>query len=211
VIVVLAQDVDIKINAEHNFKVVTSEKSDYQNMVNIGVANVTTDYFMVLEYDDFLNDNATSTIAKYIESNKDYDVLMSIVKEVKGDEVVAFSNEITWNMGAAENLGELDLDLAKKIIPNLCGTIFKTIPFLEKGGLKDNFEIYADYELILRLLEKGLKFFTIPKTFYFHTNDNVDGFENNLKVNEFEKKQWRNLCLSERYFLQKRDLLVNTQ
>lgn len=187
-------------------RIVYSEKDDYCNMVNTGAANTNTDYFMILEQDDFINNNAINTILDYVDYKQDYDVLMSIVKEVKNDEVTAFSNEMVWSVGSTEVLGELDFEFAKKYVHNMCGTIYKTMSYLEMGGLKDNILLFFEHELVLRLLNKGAKFYTIPKTFYSHVNDNINSFDNNIKFDDFTKRVWKKIAFDEHYYLENRQI-----
>lgn len=168
----------------------------YSTQVNHAVENITTDYFSVLQYDDKLNENYVERTLEYIENYPEKSVFMPIVLDCISDNGVdkfnGFSNESTWAKNVCDELGVLDLEMAKgAFYTNLSftGAILKKECFEKVGKLKKELEPFGCYELMLRMANNNLGFLTIPKVMYVHLHrkDTLSADAKN-KMNEEERR-----------------------
>ena len=147
--------------------------SDYQSQVNLGVANVTTDYFSVLEFDDEYGETYFTNALKYIENFPEIDILMTMMIEVNDkNEGIKLTNETVWAqqfVGENGEMGYLNVNALKQYTDfKLSGAVIKTSEFKNLGGYKTNIKMTFMYEFLLRALNNASKIFTIPKIGYKH-------------------------------------------
>ena len=140
---------------------------DYCSQINFGVKHVETEYFSILEYDDYYTKKWFKMFDDYYVTNEDVSVFLpiTIVHNANTDER-EFVNDIIWSNGFANEIGYIDFDcLQASGSFNLTGGIFKTSDWL---GYKPSISVAFNYEYLLRATNKKQKVFVVPKEGYHH-------------------------------------------
>lgn len=150
-------------------------KTDFQSQVNLGVKNVETKYFTILEYDDELSTTYFKVFNEYIKSTEfeDVDVFLSIVAETNDkDQLLKLTNETVWSksfVGENGTMGYLNVNSLNQYTDfKIPGAVIKKDEFIVVGGLKANIKLTFQYEFFLRMLNNSSKIYTIPKIGYKH-------------------------------------------
>ena len=178
-------------------------KYDYCSQINFGVKHVDTEYFSILEYDDYYTKKWFKMFNDYYTTNENVSVFLpiNVLHNAKTNER-EFVNDIIWSSGFANEIGYIDFDCLQATASfNLTGGIFKTSDWL---GYKPSISIAFNYEYLLRATKKEQKVFVIPKEGYHHEifkegslseyylnnvsdNDNAKWFELAKKEYAFDK------------------------
>ena len=150
---------------------------DYCSQINFGVKHVDTEYFSILEYDDYYTKKWFKMFNDYYVTNEDVSVFLpiNIIHNAKTDER-EFVNDIIWSSGFANELGIIDFDsLQQSGSFNLTGGIFKTSDWL---GYKPSIKVAFNYEYLLRATKpieddkheqkSRQKIMVVPKEGYHH-------------------------------------------
>ena len=140
---------------------------DYCSQINFAVKHVDTEYFSILEYDDYYTKKWFKMFNDYYVTNEDVSVFLpiNIIHNAKTGER-EFVNDIIWSSAFANELGMIDFDsLQQSGSFNLTGGIFKTSDWL---GYKSSIKVAFNYEYLLRATNKEQKIFVIPKEGYHH-------------------------------------------
>lgn len=201
------------------------KSSSFQFQVNLGVENIDTKYFVVLEFDDKFYEKYFKIAKDYLDEYGDeYTIFLPFIGEmVETDKTetglgfIKYGNEILWAKDFSENLGTLDHDAlsdenkAKNSDFKISGAIINKEDFEEIGGLKPSIKIYSSYEFFLRATNYDKAVISIPKIGYVHLNNRENSYMRNLinsdnPVDGDEVKFWFNTCLKEFYFMQDRNL-----
>ncbi len=178
-----------------------SGKYDYCSQINFGVKHVDTEYFSILEYDDYYNKKWFNMFTNYLNTNEDVSVFLpiNVLHNVKTDER-EFVNDIIWSSGFANSIGYIDFDCLQSTASfNLTGGIFKTSDWL---GYKPSISVAFNYEYLLRATDKGQKVFVIPKEGYHHELFK-DGSLSEYYINNIsdeDNAKWFDLAKSEYTF-----------
>lgn len=156
------------------FDVVKSnDGSSFQHLVNLGVKNVKTEWFSILEFDDEYSKIWFDNFIKYQEYNQQYNIFLPLndlysVENGK-DEFVGNGNEAVMAASFSEEIGVIDEksleDYFSFYIP---GGIIRTKTWNEIGGLKESIKLTFWYEFMLRAAHKGEKVYVVPKIGYAH-------------------------------------------
>lgn len=219
VIIVTAKGV--KLNEEVlkgvNHKIVVNEgNTDFCSQVNLGVENVKTPFFSILEVDDEYSKIWFDNVNKHIEAYEDTDVFLPIVLDVTTEgRFLHFSNEPVWAKEFSDKLGFLDND-ALLNFPNfqLSGAVIKVDAFKAVGGLKPSIRLHFIYEFLLRMTYYDKKIMTVPKLGYKKVNMRPDSlffnYQNSQnqdeRVDVIEARFWFNTARKECYFKQDRGI-----
>lgn len=179
----------------------------FQNQINIGAKQVTTEYFSFLEFDDEYSNNWFKNVTDYITENQNVEMFLPIISDVnEKNEFLSYSNEIAWALNFTNELGYLDFDsLMEYPNINISGMVIKTAAFLESGGLKPNIRLSFNYEFLLRFLNLSNKILVIPKVGYKHTNMRKDSLFWSYKysdgniISPEEAKFWMKAATTEYY------------
>lgn len=172
---------------------------DYCSQINFGVKHVDTEYFSILEYDDYYTKKWFKMFNDYYVTNEDVSIFLpiNIIHNAKTDER-EFVNDIIWSSGFANELGIIDFDsLQQSGSFNLTGGIFKTSDWL---GYKPSIKVAFNYEYLLRATNKKQKIFVVPKEGYHHEIfkdgslssyylDNIND-DDNMKWFELAKREY---------------------
>lgn len=149
-------------------------KNDFASQINLGVLNVKTEYFSVLEYDDEYSNIFFKNFEKFREGGFDASFYLPVIAEVKDGQFVRITNEFVWSKSFIEddNFGYLtNKQLQDYSYFYLSGGIFNVNDFNEINGLKPEFDITCVYEFLLRATFNNKKVFVIPKIGYLHQVD----------------------------------------
>jgi len=197
-----------------NFVLIKNDgKTDYQSQVNLGVENVTTDYFSVLEFDDEYGGTYFRNAVKYVESFPEIDILLTMMIEVnEKNEGIKMTNETVWAqqfVGENGEMGYLNANALKQYTDfKLSGGIIKKSEFVNLGGYKSNIKLTFMYEFLLRALNNASKIFSMPKIGYKHLATRAgslfDGYLKDMPVDE--RKFWFETATKESNFMNDRPI-----
>ena len=191
--------------------------SDFCSQINYGAKNITEDYFSILEFDDEYSPKWFSMFEKYYYTHEDVSVFLPInVDSFSNEGYRQFGNEAPWAMQFSQELGFIDFKCLENYYSvNLTGGVFNRNDFLSVGGLKPSIQVAFNYEFLLRLTNKKLKVYVIPKEGYHH----VIGRSGSLmdvcaeKFTQEEVDKWYALAKEEYQYEEDRkiDIYSNTQ
>lgn len=182
-----------------------SNDTTYSTNVNLGVREIKTTYFSVLEYDDAYSpiwfNNVNTYMAHDTEDIFAYMPLTEVVDVQFGP--IGYANEAVWASSFSEEIGYYDLQCLEDYLNfNVSGAVFKTQDFISLGLLKTSMKLTFWYEFLMRAIYKGKKFFVIPKVGYYHyvgREDSLSSFYAN-NMSEKEANWWIDLAKKEYYF-----------
>lgn len=210
-------DESIKKSLNHDkvkFTTIINEgETDFCSQVNLGVENVSTEYFSVLEVDDQYATIWFDNVVKY-RNYYDVDMSLPLVLDVNTEgRFLHFTNEPVWAKDFSDKQGFLDNDSLLNF-PNFqfSGAVIKTEAYKSVGGLKPTLKLHFVYEFLLRMSYYDRKMMTIPKLGYrkinmrpgslFHGYYQVEG----TKMNPVEARFWFNTARKESYFKTDREI-----
>lgn len=183
------------------------DKTDYQSQVNLGVDNINTEYFSVLEFDDEFSTTYFKNAEQHIETYPDVDIFLSMIIEVnEKNEGIKLTNETVWAqqfVGENGEMGYLNANSLKQYTDfKLSGAIIKTSEFINIGKYKTNIKLAFMFEFLLRALNNACKVYTIPKIGYKHLATRPDSmFGEYLKSMPMnERKFWFDTAKNEANF-----------
>ena len=160
-------------------------ETDFCSQINLGVENVKTEWFSVLEVDDVYSSIWFKNFVEYKEHYDEMDLFLPIVLDVNAENnFIHFSNEPAWARDFSEKMGHLDYDSLLNF-PNFqfSGSIIKKESYISTGGLKPGIKMFFNYEFLLRMSYYDMKMMTIPKIGYKKINMR----ENPTYTNEFSR------------------------
>lgn len=141
--------------------------TDFCTQVNLGVGNTDTEYFSILEFDDYYMDKWFAMFDEYHLSHEDVSVFLpvNVLHNIETDES-EFVNEIVWAASFSDEIGFIDFECLENCsLFNLTGGVFRTEDWL---GLKPSLKVSFNYEYLLRATHKKQKVFVVPKEGYHH-------------------------------------------
>lgn len=175
--------------------------TDYCSQINFAVSQVKTDFFSILEFDDEYTENWFDMAHEYYYTNEDVSCFLPInVQYEPKHDLWQYCNELAWASPMVKDLGYIDTETLQSCSTfNLTGGIFNTKDFITIGGYKPSIKIAFNYELLLRMLDKKLRVFVVPKEGYKHIIDRENSLtEEYLKtVDSSDVQKWFNLAKSE--------------
>ena len=196
-------------------------ETDYCSQVNLGVENVTADFFSILEFDDAFTPKWFETAHKYFYGNESISVFLPInlfhdgtfENWQYGNTMAISPMFITADEKDTDEIGIINfMRLEKCSLFNITGSIFNTKDFKTVGMYKPSIQVAFNYEFLLRLTKLGLKAMVIPKEGYIHGI----GRKNSLteyytkEMTEKEREKWFNLALRECVYKEDRKKDVNS-
>lgn len=161
---------DDPVYADLEYKHVYNKgNTDYCSQVNLGVENVDTEFFSILEFDDCYSPKWFKMFDEYYSTNEDASVFLPInVVHNQKENVSEFVNEIVWASSFSSEMGVIDFECLDNYASfNLTGGIFRTADWL---GYKPSIKVAFNYEYLLRATSKNKKqkIYVIPKEGYHH-------------------------------------------
>lgn len=200
VLLVFPKDIELGLNIflkKNKFKNIiinnylNEGKTDFQSQINLGVKNIDTPYFTLLEFDDEFSSIYFKNLNKYISIYPENDGFLPILVEVdKNGDIVKLTNEFVWSKSFVddENFGYLTNEMLKEFSYFfMSGGTFKKDKFIEYGGLKTNFDVSSVYEFLLRYTYNNCSIYVIPKIGYLHLNER-EGSATNYYLSKYKEK-----------------------
>lgn len=205
----------IKFDCEVTFKI--NEKTSYSSLVNSGILYLpdNIDYVNILEFDDTVTPNANSVIEKYGEDWDSVDILAPLACIVKYNEdddkptLVGITNEASMAPQMAEEFGVFDFNMMLRtnfVFVNGC--YIKPKVFKDYGLFKENFEMFYDYEWVLRMVYNGVIIKSVPMSTHFHTLTEDGAFESHKKVSRETIDKWLSCARREYFFDEDRPINI---
>lgn len=158
---------------DHFVVVKSDDGSSFQHLVNLGVKNVKTEWFSILEFDDEYSKIWFDEFIKYQEYNQEYNIFLPLndlynVENGK-DEFIGNGNEAVMAASFSDEICVIDEACLDNYFSfYVPGGIIKKKLWEDAGGLKENIKLTFWYEFMLRLTHNGEKVFVIPKVGYAH-------------------------------------------
>jgi hypothetical protein len=188
-------------------------ETDFSTQVNLGVKNSTHEWVSLLEFDDEFSSIWFKNVSKYIDSYPDFDGFLPIVVDTDEKGVFAgFTNEATFAANMNTEIGVL----TNEVLMNYqnfqtSGMVFRKNIFEDYGGFKKSMKLTFVYELLLRLTYNTVKFMTIPRIGYKHSNMREgsifwDYKYGNNQLTQDEVKFWIDSAKKEYYFKEERNI-----
>jgi hypothetical protein len=183
-----------KINHESFVLVENDGDTDFQSQINLGVSQVDTKYFSILELDDEYSKTYFFNMLKHInyyesdEVERDIDIYLSMIVETNTENVtLKLTNEVVWAqqfVGENGEMGFLNQNALKQYTDfKLSGSVINKDEFENLGGLKKNIKLTFNYEFLLRALNNACEIFVMPKIGYKHTSGREGSLFEDYKVN----------------------------
>lgn len=153
---------DLKVDYVYNYG-----ETDFCSQVNCGVKSLGTEYFSILEFDDYYMEKWFKMFDDYYVTNEDVSVFLPINVVQNMDTLDhEFVNDIVWASSFSDEIGFIDFNCLENCsLFNLTGGIFKTSDWLE---FKPSIKVSFNYEYLLRATNKKQKVFVVPKEGYHH-------------------------------------------
>jgi hypothetical protein len=195
-----------------------TEEPNFANQVNRGVELAKSEWISLLEFDDEYSNIWFKNVVNYIDIYQDNDVFLPIVVDVDDKGVfVGFTNEATFAANFSQEMGVLTNEtLLNYQNFQISGMVFKKEVFNKYGLIKPSIKLTFGYELLLRLTYNSVKFMTIPKIGYKHTNLREGSIFWNYKngsdkLSEDEVRFWIDIAKKEYFFAQDRNIKYEPQ
>ena len=170
------------------------------------------------ELEDQLEDDEYANIwvknfKEYAEIYQNVDSFLPIVVDVDDKGVfVGFTNEATFAANFSSEMGVLTNETLMSYQNfQISGMIIKKESFITNGMLKPSFELTFGYEFLLRMTHNSVRFMTIPKIGYKHTNLREGSIFWNYKngdnrLSEDEVRFWIDSAKKEYLYTNQRDI-----
>jgi DNA-binding MltR family transcriptional regulator len=188
--------------------------TSFISQINLGIDNVETEWFSILEIDDVYKKTWLSLMLEYINEYKDVDVFLPIIKDINEQgNFISFTNESAWAYGFTEKQGFINNEVLLEFQNyQTSGGLYRTNIIKENGKFKDNIKLTFSYEFLLRLTHNGVNIMIIPKIGYVHVNFRKNSLfwqylnDKDHKLTEKETKFWIETAKKEFFFKNKRDI-----
>lgn len=210
-ILVVAPEEDIKaiskLKINKNIRTLsnTTTNTSYPAQVNMGVKEVKTEYFSILEYDDRFSSIWFKNAETYIENDVENTFMFLPLTEVIDVNYgpIGYANEAVWASSFSDEIGYYDMQCLEDYLDfSTSGAIIKTEDFITLGMLKSSMKLTFWYEFMLRATYKGKRMFVIPKVGYYHTigrEYSLSTFYGN-NLSEAEGNWWFDTAKKEYFF-----------
>lgn len=196
----------IEINSVKN-----EGETDFCSQINFAVDHVKTDFFSILEFDDEYTPKWFKSAHEYYYGNESVSMFMpvNLLHDNEGKNWQYFNTMalspafITPDVNDTDDIGIINRKrLEGCSVFNVTGSIINTKDFIRCCKYKPSIKLAFNYELMLRMTEKGCKLMVVPKEGYIH----VMGRPNSLTdeyiktTTEDERAKWFALAVRECVF-----------
>lgn len=189
--------------------------TDFCSQINFAAKNVKEDYFSILEFDDEYNEKWFSMVKKYFYTNEDVSLFLPInVQIISKGGYRQFGNETPWALEFTQELGYIDFKCLSNYYGfNITGGVFNRDDFNRIGGLKSSIQVAFNYEFLLRVTNKKLKVFVVPKEGYKHVIDRDNSLTDicGAKFTQEEIDKWYALAQREYLYEEDRKITIYTK
>lgn len=201
----ISEELGLKINVAEN-----SGKTDFCSQMNFGVNQTRTSHFMMLEFDDTLNDIWVDNAKKYLASNLKVDMFLPIVMNFDDNNTpLGFTNEPVWANEFSDKLGHIDTETLLRYNDfNFDGMVMSVEKYKEYGQLKASMELVFPLEFMLRVTELGGSIMVIPKVGYNHKINREGSLFSTYKkdMTADEQRWWLALAKKEYFHVNDRNI-----
>lgn len=160
-----AQDVENLSTDVQYSTFVTNEESVY-SIVNEVAMVCTTEYFSIIEQGEVYQPYWRKCAEKY---NKNYSVLLPLVRNTPKDDKHFLSNELAWSALFSEDdknyeIGSITFGILENYMDfAMSGVFVNTEDFISLGKFKPSLKIASWYEFLLRCAHKSKRIYVVPK------------------------------------------------
>jgi glycosyltransferase involved in cell wall biosynthesis len=195
-----------------------TKEPNFASQVNHGVKVATSKWVSILEFDDEISNIWVKNFKKYAEVYPKVDAFLPIVVDVddKGS-FVGFTNEATFAANFSEEMGILSNEtLLSYQNFQISGMVIKKESYVDYGMMKSTFKLTFGYEFLLRMTHNSVRFMTIPKIGYKHTNLREGSIFWNYKngddrLSEDEVRFWIDQAKKEYMYINQREIKYEPQ
>jgi hypothetical protein len=191
---------------------------NFCEQVNLGVAESKTKWVTIAEFDDEYSKIWFKNVEKYSKVYDDVNCFLPIVVDVDDKGVFAgFTNEATFAANFSEEMGILSNEtLLSYQNFQISGMVIKKESYVDYGMMKSTFKLTFGYEFLLRMTHNSVRFMTIPKIGYKHTNLREGSIFWNYKngddrLSEDEVRFWIDQAKKEYMYINQREIKYEPQ
>jgi len=188
----------------------TTDNTNSQAQLNLGVDNVTTEWFSYLQFDDVYSKIWFRNVNHYMVEKPEFEMFLPLIVDFdNNDNFVGFTNEATWAHGFTEVSGVLTNEsLINYQNFSFDGMVMKTETYKKYKGIKTNFILTFMYEFLLRMTYNTVKVMVVPKIGYKHVNQRPGSLFNEYleTLRPDESKWWLDKAKKEYLILDDREL-----
>lgn len=178
-------------------------ETDFASQLNLGVANIKTNWFSLLEFDDEFSKIWIKNAVEYKDVYGDVDMFLPIIVDVnENGEFIGLTNEAVWAAEFSDEMGILDNNalLAYQNF-NFDGMVMTKEKYEEMGGIKPSMKLTFIYEFLLRITRLSTRIMIIPRFGYKHVNQRECSLFHTYKqeLSADEARWWMALAKKECY------------
>ena len=185
--------------------------TDFCSQINFAVDHVKTDFFSILEFDDEYTPKWFKTAYEYYYGNESVSMFLPVnLLHDQNNENWQYFNTmalspafITPDANDTDDIGIINRKrLEGCSVFNVTGAIINTKDFIRCGKYKPSIKLSFNYELMLRMTEKGCKLMVVPKEGYIHVMGRKDSLTEEYMntTTEEERAKWFALAVRECVF-----------
>ena len=191
---------------------------NFASQVNHGVKIAKSKWVSILEFDDEFSNIWVKNFKEYANVYPTVDAFLPIVVDVDEKGVfIGFTNEATFAANFSTEMGILTNEtLLSYQNFQLSGLIIKRQSFIDYGMIKSTFKLTFGYEFLLRMTHNSVRFMTVPKIGYKHTNLREGSIFWNYKngddrLGEDEVRFWIDSAKKEYMYINQREIKYEPQ
>ena len=195
-----------------------TKEANFADQINHGVNLATSNWITIFEFDDEYANIWVKNVKNYMDIYPNVGAFLPIVVDVDDKGVfVGFTNEATFASNISEEMGILTNETLHTYQNfQIAGMVIRKDLFVENGMIKSNFKLTFGYEFLLRMTQNSVKFMTIPKIGYKHSNLREGSIFWNYKngddrLSEDEVKFWIDSAKKEYFFNTQREINYEPQ
>lgn len=195
-----------------------TKEPNFCGQINHGVKVANSEWVTFFEFDDEFSSVWFNNFKKYAEIYPNVSAFLPIVVDVNEKGVfLGFTNEATFAVNFSNEMGVLTNETLQTYQNfQLSGLAIKKSSFIDYGMLKTSFKLTFGYEFLLRMTHNSVRFMTIPKIGYKHTNLREGSIfwnykEGDDRLSEDEVRFWIDSAKKEYMFINQREIKFEPQ
>lgn len=188
-------------------KITWDQEPNYCSQINFGVANASSEWISLFEFDDEYSAIWFKNVKKYQKSFPEINMFLPVVVETDDKSTFAgFTNEAVFAANFSQEIGILSNETLQDYQNfQTSGSVIKKSVFESFGGMKPSIKLTFVYEFLLRLTYNSVSIMSIPKLGYKHTNLREGSIfwnykHGDAKMLEDEVKFWIQTAKKEYFF-----------
>jgi len=194
--------------------VLNEGETDFCNQVNLGIENVPTEWFSILEFDDEYSTIWFDNAVKYREAYPEVGIFLPMIADVNKDgQYIGGTNEAVWANQFSDEMGFLDEGaLLRYQNFTTSGAVIKKETIEDFGGFKSKIKLTFIYEFLLRMSHNAVSIMVIPRIGYKHANlrDGSLFADYAIELDQNESKWWLEQAKKEFHWSENRVLTYET-